>query len=130
METNSQYRDQLRQITAAMARIHKTLLENEIESREVNMNMVMSPADRLNALLNDPELEWLRSLSQLMASIDEVYFQKEPITVEQMNLAKKRIHELLIEPGETNFARKYRSQIPVVPDLMVHHGLLRVALGK
>lgn len=124
----NEYREQLRHITSAMARIHKTLLESEIENREIDQKMILSPADRWNLLLNDPDFEWLRALSQLMAAVDEVYFQKEVIEAEQFETACKNIIELLILPSETKFSKKYRSLLPVVPDLMPQHGLLKQAL--
>lgn len=128
MKTTPELRDSLGQVSSALARIHKTLLENEIEDLEVKLNIKMSPADRLNALLNDPALHWLRAMSQLMASVDEVYFQKEPIEETQWQAAIKSVDDLFAIANESEFAKRYRSLLPRVPDLMPQHGLLRAAL--
>jgi hypothetical protein len=123
-----EFKEQLGQISAAMARIHKTILENEIELREIKTMKSLGPNERLQILLNDPEFAWLRMLSGLMSTLDEVYFQKEPIQSEQVANLKKSVNELLIQPSDSVFSKKYRSLLPVVPDLMLHHGLLRQAL--
>jgi len=122
------FKEQLGQISAAMARIHKTILENEIELREIKTMKPLGPNERLQVLLNDPEFAWLRMLSGLMSTLDEVYFQKEPIQSEQVISLKKSVNELLIQSSDSVFSKKYRSLLPVVPDLMLHHGLLRQAL--
>lgn len=121
-------KEQLGLISSAMARIHKTILENEMELLEIKIMKTLSPNERLHVLLNDPEFAWLRLLSQLMSTVDEVYFQKTPIQQDQVESLKKAVNELLIQATDTPFAKKYRSLLPVVPDLMLHHGLLRQAL--
>ncbi len=128
MKSSAEIKNNLGQVTGALARIHKTLLENAIEEREIKLNLVLGPADRLNVLLNDPELAWLRALSQLIASVDEVYFQKEDIQMAQWEKARKSVEDLMINSMDSDFSKKYRSLLPNVPDLMPQHGLLRMAL--
>lgn len=128
MNTTAEWRTNLGQISSALARIHKTLLENELEERENKLQIKMGPADRLHALLHDPELDWLRALSQLMAAVDEIYFQKEPIEKEQWEKALKNVQDLMDHSNQSTFSIKYRQLLPLVPDLMPHHGLLRLAL--
>lgn len=126
-----EFKEQLGLISTAMARIHKTILENEIELREIKTMTSFGPNERLQILLNDPEFAWLRLLSGLMSAVDEVYFQKEPIREEQVTTLKKAVHELLfVSSDDSVFSKKYRSLLPVVPDLMLHHGLLRQALQQ
>ncbi len=128
MKTVPEMREQLGQVSAAILKIHKSLLENEMQEREARHNTTFSPNERLHALLNDPTLEWLRALSQLVASIDEVYFQKEPITTQQWEAELKKVNELIMERNDSVFLKKYYSLLPVVPDLMPLHGMLRLVL--
>lgn len=124
-------RHYLREVTASMARIHKLLLEYEIESIEMKNGITLNANDRLNVLLNSAEVAWLRDMSQLMAFVDEIYFQKELITDDQIQTTKERVESLLIQPpADSEFAKKYRSLMTVVPDLMLEHGLLKVATKK
>lgn len=115
-------------ISAAMARVHKLLLENEIEFIEIKNGITLNANDRLNVLLNAAEVAWLREMSQLMAYVDEIYFQKEPITDDQWQTVKARVEDLLINAKDTEFITRYRKHLPVIPDLMREHGLLKVAL--
>lgn len=128
MKTTSENKERLGGISKAMARIHKLLLENEMEILEVQQNEPIPAAARLNLLLNSPDLDWLRTMSKLMVKVDEVYFQKEPITDEQMTTAQHDVEELLMLQSENDFAKKYRELLVTVPNLMFEHGHLRVAL--
>ncbi len=130
MKSSAELKNNLGQITEALARIHKTLFENAIEEREIKLNLVLGPTERLNVLLNDPELAWLRALSQLIASVDEVYFQKEDIQMAQWEKAHKKVEDLMIITMDSDFSKKYRTLLPNVPDLLPQHGLLRLALLK
>lgn len=130
MNSTSENREKLGQISAAMMKIHKLLLEEEMEAREIAINKVIPPAERLNVLLNDPEFAWLRALSQLMAYVDEIFFQKEPVLERQLKEAEEKVEALFALQNESEFAYRYRSKLSTIPDLMIQHGLLKVALKK
>lgn len=111
-----------------MAKIHKLLLVNEIEKYEKEKGITCNALEQLNLLLNSPELAWLRDMSQLMAFIDEIYFQKEAINDDQIIAVQKGIDNLLIQQTDSEFSKKYRSLIGHIPDLIVEHGRLKLAL--
>ena len=54
MNSTSENREKLGQISAAMMKIHKLLLEEEMEAREIAINKVIPPAEGLTVLLNVP----------------------------------------------------------------------------
>lgn len=128
MKTTPEFRDPLGAISSALSKIHKTLLDNEIEEIEIKLNVKLSPADQLQILLNDPALNWLRALSQLIAAVDEVYFQKEPIQQVQFETSLKSVEDLFSNENDSLFSKQYRSLLTKVPDLMLKHSLLRMAL--
>lgn len=128
MKTNSDYQNQLRAVSQAMARIHKMMFESEISDLELKAGQSFSATSKLQMLINAPELAWLRVLSQLMASVDEVYFQKEQIKEEQINQLLGAVSDLLINFKNTEFAGHYRRMMTSLPDLMVQHAHLRTAL--
>ena len=111
-----------------MAKIHKLLLVNEIEKYEKEKGITCNALERLNLLLNSPELAWLRDMSQLMAFTDEIYFQKEAIKDDQIIAVQKGINNLLIQQTDSEFSKKYRSLILHIPDLIIEHGRLKLAL--
>lgn len=128
MESSSNFRENLGKISAAMMKIHKLLLEDEMQTRELATNKIIPPTERLNALLNDPDLAWLRVMSQLMAYVDEIYFQKEPILERQLLEIEEKVRVLFSLQNESEFAYRYRSRLATVPDLMLEHGLLKLTL--
>jgi hypothetical protein len=130
MSSISDYREKLGKISAAMIKIHKLLMEDEMEARERVLNKSIPPAERLNVLLNDPEFAWLRALSQLMAFVDEIYFQKEAILDRQLIEAEEKVTNLFSLVSESEFSYRYRNKLATIPDLMVEHGLLKVALKQ
>lgn len=128
MDAVNDKRTYLGGVSAALAKVHKLLLENEIEFIEMKNGIRLNANDRLNVLLNSAEVAWLRDMSQLMAFVDEVYFQKEPIEDDQVRTIKKRVEDLILNQSDTEFSRKYRQLLAQVPDLMFEHGSLKVAV--
>jgi hypothetical protein len=130
MKASLDYREKIGSISAAMVKIHKLLMENEMELRELALNKTIPPAERLNALLNDPDLAWLREMSRLMAYVDEIYFQKEPILERQLEDIEEKVQALFALQNESEFTYRYRHRLSTIPDLMIEHGHLKVALKK
>lgn len=116
-------------ISSALATIHKMIVENEFEDIEKRDGFKIGAAGRLQLLLTDPEFSWLRSMSQLMAFVDEVYFQKESITDQQVEVVMTRVQDLLLRQSSSDFSNRYRRLLVTVPDLIVQHGHLRLALS-
>lgn len=123
-------REKIGNISAVMMKIHKLLLEDEMEAREVANNKAIPPTERLNALLNDPDLAWLRVMSQLMAYVDEVFFQKEPVLERQLKEIETKVQTLFALQNESEFSYRYRNRLSTIPDLMIEHGNLKLALKK
>lgn len=130
MKSNKDYQNELRALSQAMIRIHKMLMDSEITDIELKNGTTFSAPAKLQMLINAPELAWLRALSQLMAWVDEVFFQKEPIRPEQMQEAHQRTEQLFLSPVPSEFSSNYRRLMLSLPDLMVEHNLLRTALKK
>ncbi len=121
-------REQLGRLSAIMFKIHKLLLEHEFENREMADGKVLPPTERLNVLLHDPTMAWLRDLSRMMAFVDEVYYQKEVIMDRQMSEVWDKVGDLFSLQDESEFTYQYKKRLATVPDLMLEHGYLRAAL--
>ena len=65
-----------------------------------------------------------------MAYVDEIFFQKEPVLERQLKEAEEKVEALFALQNESEFAYRYRSKLSTIPDLMIQHGLLKVALKK
>ena len=128
MTTEVDHRSKLKSVSKALAVIHKSLLESEIETLERTHGQVLAPGTRLQLLINDPTFAWLRLLSQLISSVDGVIFQKTPITAEQMEILMKQTHDLLIDHKNPEFSEKFVPICRTFPDLIVEYGRLKMAL--
>ncbi len=130
MPSSSAYREKVGLISALMVRIHKLLLEDEMENRQRSTQKKIPPTERLNMLLNDPEMAWLRQMSQLMAYVDEIYFQKGPLLERQMSDVEQKVSSLFSLQNESEFSFHYKSKLGTIPDLMAEHGRLKIVLKK
>lgn len=130
MKNNTEFQNQLRSVSSIMTRIHKMMCDSEISDLEMKAGQTFSATSKLQVLINAPELAWLRMLSQLMAAVDEVYFQKEPIQKKQMDELQDAVSDLLINFKNPEFTKNYQRLMMSLPDLMAQHSLLRAALKK
>ncbi len=124
MKTSPEQRDKLKILTASFARIHKMLLELQMSELEKISGSEIKPAARLNLLLGDPDFAWLRNLSQLMAIADDVYFQKEEISAEQMSRIQNASQDLFIRETQAAFTKRYQSAARKLSPLMMEHAKL------
>ncbi len=124
MKTSPEKRDKLKSLTASLARIHKSLFELQMHDLEASTGVEIKPAARLNLLLGDKDFAWLRSLSQLMAITDDIYFQKEEIEDGQMENIKKAVTDLFIHQTNSDFTEHYNSSCQRLTPLMLEHAKL------
>jgi hypothetical protein len=121
MHPQQDMRDSLKHISSLLAKIHKNLMDDQMSNKELKAGGLFSPGTKLNLLLNDPEFDWLRSLSQLMTLIDDGIFQKEPITEEQYYSLVEEVKKLLFKQTNKKFTDQYISICRQRPEIMVEH---------
>lgn len=117
-------------VSGIMARIHRIILESEISDLELKTGQSIGAHGRLQVLLHAPELAWLRTMSQMMAAIDEISFQKEPITSQQIKSVVVWVQDLFINETNPDFSLQYRRLLTSTPDLMIEHSQLRAHIKK
>ncbi len=127
MKSEQDIKNSLKSVSSTMSKIHKMILENEIERIEKIQGVSLPPAARIQILLNDPSLAWLRPMSQLMSTIDGICFQKEPVTPEQPKKVYLEIEELFFKQNGSDFSKKYIGHLMAMPDMMIDHGHLKIA---
>jgi hypothetical protein len=81
----------LEKLRTPLLDVHRSLLEGERGER--------TPSEFLQALIKDPELDWIKPLTTLVASLDELL-------------------------GDAEFQRRYREALQRNPDLALAHGKL------
>jgi hypothetical protein len=87
----------LEKLRAPLLDVHRALLASERGQA--------SPAEFLQALINDPQLEWIKPLTTLVASLDELL-------------------------GDAEFQKRYREALQRDPALLVAHGRLQALAAR
>ena len=110
-------RDRLRDLSAGLLRLHALLMERERRAYEDGHGAV-SPRDLLRLLLGDERFAWLRTLSQMIALIDEALDAEEPLDAGRFF---QEAHRLLRTGGSGPFETKYAQALQESPEVVMAH---------
>ena len=122
-------RAHLNDLFQALLRLHKALLDDERVSYERVHGRIPSNGAFLQLVLGDAWFAWLRPLSQLMATLDELGEEdKSPDGQDTVTLVAS-IRTLLTptEAGE-GFGRQYHDALQREPDVMLAHAAVKTLL--
>lgn len=122
-------RAHLNDLFQALLRLHKALLDDERVSYERVHGRIPSNGAFLQLVLGDAWFAWLRPLSQLMATLDELGEEdKSPDGQDTVTLVAS-IRTLLTptEEGE-GFGRQYHDALQREPDVMLAHAAVKAML--
>jgi hypothetical protein len=112
----------LREVRAALLRLHKGLLDSEKDVYEQFHGRIQSKGEFFQLVLEDEWFSWLRPFSQFIVEIDEALSAKEPITVDRANQLLDEVHSL-ISPAEEGTTReqRYYQAIQRDPNIALMH---------
>ena len=113
-------RDRLRDLSSRLLRLHRTLLDGERHEYESRHGFV-APGDLFRLVLDDPQFAWLRSLSALIARIDEVVDGDDVLRSEDVEAAFREVYRLLKGGAGGEFQAKYRDALQRSPDVVMAH---------
>ena len=122
-------RAHLNNLFQALLRLHKALLDDERVSYERVHGRIPSNGAFLQLVIGDAWFAWLRPLSQLMATLDELGEEdKSPDGQDTVTLVAS-IRTLLTptEAGE-GFGRQYHDALQREPDVMLAHAAVKALL--
>jgi len=115
-----QDRDRLRDLSARLLRLHRVLLDRERRAYEDRHGAVPS-RELLHLALHDEQFAWLRSLSVMIAHIDEVVDADEPIVLEGVQNVFREVYRLIKSGDRGAFQDKYRVALQDSPDVVMAH---------
>jgi hypothetical protein len=128
-------RRRLDALTHALRPLHKALVDVvrvEYEKREGQP--VAGPVQLFQLLTQDQFFLWLHPMSALMAEIDELYDQKEPITPEALAAVRGALEALVSDRGQVpapdSFVARYLAILQAEPDVVIEHARVRKALDR
>ena len=114
--------EKLREVRAALLRLHKALLEFERVNYEQFFGRIKSKGEYFQLVVNHDWFSWLRPISQFIVQIDEALSAKEPITVGAANELLNQARQLL-RPNEdgTTLEKRYYRAIQKEPEIALMH---------
>lgn len=114
------------QLSRALLRLHKTLLDGERLAYERVHGRIASNGQFLQLLVGHAWFAWLRRLSHSMARLDELAESKEPSAPDAIGEEIAGIRALLTpsEVGE-GFGRQYYDALQRDPDVVLAHAAVR-----
>lgn len=114
-------RQTLDDLHGPLLHLHKTLLEIERKAYE-KVHGRVSPNDLLKLALNDEQFAWLRELSALIVSVEELLEADEPVEEDSARSVLTQMRTLLV-PSETGdaFGRKYFNALQADPGAVLAH---------
>lgn len=111
--------------------LHKSLLDFERKQYEATHGRITSPHELLKLVMSHPSFDWLRTLSGLIVSIDELESEKEQKEAKTEQELITTTKKLLVpsEEGDT-FAQKYSHAFEQSPEVVHAHGEVMQELKK
>lgn len=112
----------LREVRAALLRLHKALLDSERVVYEKFHGRIRTKGEFFQLVIQDEWFSWLRPFSQFIVQIDEELSAKEPITLQRANELLDEARSLVspVEEGTTREQRYYQA-IQRDPDIAFMH---------
>ena len=122
-------RTHLDNLSRALLRLHKALLDGERVSYERVHGRIATNGAFFQLVLGDAWFAWLRPLSQLIARFDELCEEDEASSHEEIAELMASARTLLTpsEAGE-GFARHYYNAMQREPDVVLAHAAARALL--
>jgi hypothetical protein len=123
-------RARLRELRGGLLRLHKLLLDAERDAYERGHGRVAA-GEMLQLVINDARFAWLRRLSELIVSVDEILYAKDKPAADADARAVVSQARTLLAPADdgSDFAAKYRAALQSDPSVVVAHAEVARALA-
>ena len=132
---DQEIRKRLDEVSHALRPLHKALVDlvqADYEKRQGRP--VGGPVQLFQLLTQDPFFLWLHPMSALMAEIDELYDQKEPVAMDAVVAVRTTLESLVgnrgQEPSPDSFVSRYLEILQNDPDVVMAHARVRRALDR
>jgi hypothetical protein len=132
--TDAEVRQRLDELSHALRPLHKALVELVRLDYERRNGRIGGPVRLFQLLTADPFFNWLHPMSALMAEVDELYDQKEPIAQAEVAAVRATLESLVgnrgQEPSPDSFVSRYLEILQNHPEVVMAHAQLRRALDR
>lgn len=115
-------RDNLKKLSKAMLRLHKTLLDAAKLDYEAKNGRITNVNQYFQLVIDDPHFAWLRKISALIALIDEAVSVRRPATeAEALGLQNEAQLLLNFQDGDANFNDKFQNALQTNRDAVLNY---------
>lgn len=115
-------RQQMRDLSKSLLRLHKTLLEGTKADYEKTNGAIASPNQYLQLVLDDAHFAWLRKMSTLIALIDEATSPRRPATESEARALLVEARILLnFEDADEDFNDKFQTALQKNSDAVINY---------
>ena len=124
--------DRLATLSAALLRLHKSLLDAERAAYERDVARITSAGQYLQLVLGDPWFAWLREISQFIVLVDEARDADDPpiTAVDADRLIGEARALLSPSEGGGSFHRRYYEALQRDPAAVLAHGTMMQVLAQ
>ena len=122
--------ERLKKARDLLLKLHKSMLDLEREMYE-GIHGKQTPAQFLNLLLEDEDLEWLRKFSMLIVEIDEMFDLKDKVTDDMVDANLEKVRQLVgMSETDDYFKAKYQFALQRDPNAAGLHQQLKALLKE
>ena len=119
---NDATRANLKDLSKAMLRLHKTLLDAAKLDYEAKNGRITSVNLYFQLVIDDPHFAWLRKISALIALIDEAVSVRRPATeTEALGLFNEAKLLLNFQDADAVFNDKFQTALQTNPDAVLNY---------
>src|SRR5688572_27010275 len=119
---NDATRGNLKDLSKAMLRLHKTLLDAAKLDYEEKNGRITSVNQYFQLVIDDPHFAWLRKISALIALIDEAVSVRRPATeTEAQGLFNEAKLLLNFQDADANFNDKFQTALQTNTDAVLNY---------
>lgn len=112
----------LQRVRGGLLELHKVLLDYQRNLYEADHGKIENPNIYYNLVVNDPAFAWLRTLSALVVSVDELLESKEGMSEEKAKQIAAYVKKLLSGQGsDSAFTQNYTLAVHANPTVAGHH---------
>lgn len=115
-------RGKLKQLSQALLRLHKTLLDGAKAEYEAKNGAISGANQYLQLVLDDPHFAWLRKISSLVALVDEATSVRRPAAENEAQSLLNEAKSLLnFEDPDETFNDKFQTALQANKDAVIGH---------
>jgi hypothetical protein len=121
-------REHIEQLSEALQELHRLLLEIARAEYDRGRAAPTPPGRFLQALVEDPALQWLRPMSRHIVELDMLAEDDERLG--ELDATRLAADAEALFAVESELGRRYPALLQEHPDVIVAHGRVRAALTR